>query len=182
MTAKDNGNLKSDNKDNLTGIHRAKHADERLAHIVRLLSRNFRRSLEYRLSEHKISFGHWIFLRILWDEDGLSQKELSRRAGLMEPTVHSAITKMENLDLVEKRAPNPEKRRQLVYLTNKGSELRENLIPLAEETNRVAVDGINEKELVAMRRQLLKMIDNLNADEQLLVQQGLSIEPTRGKS
>ena len=174
--------MKADTREQSTGTQSALHADERLAHIVRLLSRNFRRSLEYRLSQHKISFGHWIFLRILWDEEGLSQKELSRRAGLMEPTVHSAISKMESLDLVVKRAPNPDKRRQLVYLTDKGRSLRADLIPLAEETNRVAVEGLNEKELAVMRRQLLKMIDNLNRDEQLLVQQGLSIEPTRGKS
>lgn len=174
--------MKADTQDKSTEKQRYDHSDERLAHIVRLLSRKFRRSLEYRLSEHKISFGHWIFLRILWEEEGLSQKELSKRAGLMEPTVHSAITKMESLNLVTKRAPNPKKRRQLVYLTEKGSKLRKALVPLAEETNRVAVEGIDDKELASLRKQLLNMIDNLTTDEQRLVQQGRSIEPTRGKS
>ena len=60
--------------------------NDRLAHLVRDAGRALVRSLSVRLAEHQVSFGHWSFLRVLWAGDGLTQRELSERAGVMEPT------------------------------------------------------------------------------------------------
>ena len=49
------------------------------------------RALQRRLAEHGVSFGHWTFLRILWERDGLTQRELSDEAGVMEPTTFAAL-------------------------------------------------------------------------------------------
>ena len=53
-----------------------------------------------RLAEHQVAFGHWAFLRILWETDGLTQRELSVQAGVMEPTTFAAIKAMEKLGYV----------------------------------------------------------------------------------
>ena len=50
-------------------------------------------------------FGHWAFLRILWEADGkggLNQKELSTRAGVMEPTTVTAMRAMEALGYINR--------------------------------------------------------------------------------
>jgi DNA-binding MarR family transcriptional regulator len=65
--------------------------NDRLAHLIRDASRAFHRALQVRLAQHGVQFGHWTFLRILWESDGLTQKELSERAGVMEPTTFSAM-------------------------------------------------------------------------------------------
>ena len=44
-----------------------------------------------------MSFGHWTFLRILWEHDGLTQRALSEEAGVMEPTTFTALKAMERL-------------------------------------------------------------------------------------
>ena len=77
--------------------------DERVAHLVRLCARGFNRSLSRRLSGHDISFGQWVFLRILWQEEGLAQRQLSERANLTEPTVHTALIKMEQQGLIRRQ-------------------------------------------------------------------------------
>ena len=64
--------------------------DDRLAHLVKDATRALVRALQMRLGEHAVSFGHWTFLRILWESDGLTQRELSEQAGVMEPTTFSA--------------------------------------------------------------------------------------------
>lgn len=74
--------------------------DDRLAHLVRDAGRAFNKRLQVRLQQHQVSFGHWTFLRILWTADGLTQKELSDLAGVMEPTTFSAIKAMEDLSLI----------------------------------------------------------------------------------
>jgi predicted dehydrogenase len=57
---------------------------DRLAHLVKDATRAFVRALQVRLAEHGVSFGHWTFLRILWERDGLTQKQLSDEAGVID--------------------------------------------------------------------------------------------------
>ncbi len=153
--------------------------NDRLAHLIRHASRGLRRSLEFRLAEHEVSFGQWMFLRILWREDGLSQRELSVRAGVMEPTTHTAITRMESLGLVEKRPAQPGGRRLVVCLSERGRALEEALTPLAEEVNLVALRGASEADVDALRRTLLLIVGNLAEDEEAALSQGMRIVATR---
>lgn len=155
--------------------------DDRLAHLVRQLSRSFRRSLEFRLSEHNISFGHWTFLRILWQEEGISQKELSTRAGVKEPTTHTAILKMEALGYLERRHGDGNRKALLVFLSEKGRELETVLVPLAEAVNKKAVDGLQQQDLKLLRTCLLKMMTNLIDDENQALTSGQRINPTQSQ-
>src|SRR5581483_5719380 len=74
--------------------------NDRLAHLVKDVTRAFVRALQTRLNRHSVSFGHWAFLRILWETDGLTQRELSDHAGVMEPTTFAAIKAMERLGYI----------------------------------------------------------------------------------
>jgi DNA-binding MarR family transcriptional regulator len=119
-----------------------------------------------RLTEHSVSFGHWTFLRILWEQDGLTQRELSERAGLMEPTTFSALKAMEQLGYVERRQQPDSRKKVYVFLTPKARDLRDKLVPLAEEVNHIAVRGIDPAMITAARDMLLTMIQNLALDEE----------------
>ena len=77
--------------------------DDRLAHLVKDATRALVRALQVRLARHDVSFGHWAFLRILWESDGLTQRALSREAGVMEPTTFAALKAMEKLGYVVRR-------------------------------------------------------------------------------
>jgi DNA-binding MarR family transcriptional regulator len=134
---------------------------ERLAHIVRETARAFVRALTARLAEHGVSFGHWAFLRILWQRDGLTQRELSEMAGVMEPTTFAALRAMEQLGYVERRQVPENRKNVYVYLTAAGRALQEKLVPLAEDVNKVATRGLKADELATTRRVLLAMLDNL---------------------
>ena len=154
--------------------------DDRLAHLVRDAARGLTRALQFRLSEHGVSFGHWVFLRILWDrDDGLSQRELSIEAGLMEPTTHSAVLKMEALGYVTRRRREGNRKRYHIHLTDKGRALREVLVPLAEEVNAKSIAGVPDKDVEITRKTLLSMIQNLAEDEVQLLDAGLKITATR---
>ena len=139
--------------------------NDRLAHLVRDASRAFQKALQLRLAHHGIAFGHWTFLRILWADDGLMQKTLSERAGVMEPTTVTAMKAMETLGYVERRQLPQNRKNIYVYLTPEGRALRRKLVPLAVDTNAVAVSGLLSKDLAATRKVLLAMIENLARDE-----------------
>ncbi len=139
--------------------------NDRLAHLVKDATRALLRSLQMRLTEHAVSLGHWTFLRILWENDGLTQRELSEEAGVMEPTTFSALKSMERLGLVTRRQLAGNKKKVFVFLTPKGRALKAKLVPLAEEVNEIAVHGVKPADIATARRLLLAIIENLARDE-----------------
>jgi DNA-binding MarR family transcriptional regulator len=139
--------------------------NDRLAHLVKHAARGLARALQMRLTEHSVTYGHWTFLRILWEAEGLTQRQLSDEAGVMEPTTFSALNAMEKLGYVTRR-PSPTNRKEIhVHLTTKGRGLKTKLVPLAEEVNAVALRRVDPGDVAATRRTLLALIANLAADE-----------------
>jgi DNA-binding MarR family transcriptional regulator len=107
-------------------------------------------------------------LRILWEKDGLTQRELSERAGLMEPTTFSALKAMQQRGYISRRQLPDSRRKVYVFLTAKGRALRDKLVPLAEEVNHCALAGASAQKISHTRDVLLLMIENLAQDEKQL--------------
>jgi MarR family transcriptional regulator, organic hydroperoxide resistance regulator len=139
--------------------------NDRLAHLIKDAGRGLQRALQVRLARHNVSFGHWVFLRILWVRDGITQRELSDEAGLMEPTTFSALIAMEKFGYIERRKLPHSRKNVYVFLTPAGRQLKKKLVPLAEEVNEIAVQGMNAADVATTRRTLLVMIENIARDE-----------------
>ena len=107
-------------------------------------------------------FGHWTFLRILWQRDGLTQRELSAEAGVTEPSTFAAIRAMEKQGYISRRQTAGNRKNVYVHLTAKGRALQRKLVPLAEEVNRRAVRGVTSTDVRLAKRVLLSIIDNLS--------------------
>jgi MarR family transcriptional regulator, organic hydroperoxide resistance regulator len=108
---------------------------------IRTTHRMLQRHLQMRIEPHGVTLGMWYFLRALWEEDGLTQSELSRRVGTMEPTTLTAIQTMQRKGLV-KRIRNKQDRRKLsICLTPKANELRKQLLPIARGVVELATSG-----------------------------------------
>jgi DNA-binding MarR family transcriptional regulator len=119
------------------------------------------RGLTERLAEHGVPFGHWAFLRILWQEDGLTQRRLAELAGMTEPTTGAAIKAMEEAGYVERRQTRENRKNVYVHLTARGRALEKKLVPLAEEVNKIAVRGVAAADVAAARRALVAVAENL---------------------
>jgi DNA-binding MarR family transcriptional regulator len=141
--------------------------NDRMAHLVKDTARSFLRSLQTRLAQHDVSLGHWTFLRILWEQDGLTQRELSQIAGLMEPTTAVALRSMESVGYIRRDRMAGNRKNLYVFLTPQGKALRKTLVPAAEDVNRLAARGLKPADIDTTRRTLLVMLDNLIADPEL---------------
>ena len=139
--------------------------NDRLAHLVKDATRGLHRALQVRLARHNVAFGHWVFLRILWVRDGITQRELSEEAGLMEPTTFSALNAMEKLGYIERRQLPDSRKNVYVFLTPAGRALKKKLVPLAEDVNEIAIQGVDPADVATTRRTLLVMIENIARDE-----------------
>jgi len=139
--------------------------DDRFAHLVKDATRALVRALQRRLARFGVPFGHWAFLRILWESDGLTQRELSREAGVMEPTTSGALKAMQSRGYIARRRLAGNRRKIHIFLTRKGRALQSKLVPLAEEVNRIAVRGVPARDVAATRRTLLAVLESLARDE-----------------
>ncbi|WP_238473979.1 hypothetical protein [Altericroceibacterium spongiae] len=59
---------------------------------VRKCHRRFDRLLNFYLAHHNLKTGFWYYLRILWLQDGVSQKYLSDMTNVAENTTASILT------------------------------------------------------------------------------------------
>lgn len=140
--------------------------DDRFAHLVKDATRSFQRSLQLRLVEYEVPFGHWTFLRVLWERDGLTQKQLSDEVGVMEPTTVTVVRAMERRGWIERRQMATNKKNVHIFLTDEGRALKAKLVPMAEAVNRIGAAGLSPEDVATARGVLLAMITNL-ADDML---------------
>jgi len=138
--------------------------DDRFAHLVKDATRSFQRALQLRLFEHDVPFGHWTFLRVLWEHDGLTQKQLSDEVGVMEPTTFTVVRAMEGRGWIVRQQMATNKKNVHIFLTDEGRALKKKLVPLAEEVNRVGAAGLSADDLATARSVLLAIITNLAND------------------
>ena len=135
--------------------------DERMTHLIKTAFRCTSGALQKRLWEHGILYGHWTFLRILWQTDGMTQRQLSAQAGVTEASTVTALQAMEGRGYVNRLKLEGNRKEVRVFLTAQGSALRPVMLACAQEVNDLVVGGIPAEDLAVTRRTLLAVIDNL---------------------
>jgi DNA-binding MarR family transcriptional regulator len=131
-------------------------------YLVRDAHRAFQRLLERRIAPYGVTRGQWYFLRVLWTVDGLSQRELSARVGMMEPTTVIALRSMERAQLIRRLRADDDRRKVQVFLTAKARRLRNQLLTAARDITSEAEHGIAPREVAAFRRVIARMTANLD--------------------
>jgi DNA-binding MarR family transcriptional regulator len=136
-----------------------------LGYLSRIAFRRFSRALEKRTLPHGVTAGQWRFLRVLWREDGLTQRELSRRVGMREPTTVTALKSLEKSGFVRRKQSDEDRRKIHVFLTPKAKALQAVLAPCVAEVNEIAAKGLSEDEVATLRRLLQIVGRNLAPEE-----------------
>jgi MarR family transcriptional regulator, organic hydroperoxide resistance regulator len=130
---------------------------------IRTTHRQFIQDLQDRLAPYDIPVGMWYFFRALWEEDGLTQRQLSQRVGSMEQTTVEQLKNMERRGYIERRRSLDDRRKIHVHLTESGLTLKNQLLPFAVDVNRVALEGLSDGEIGFLRLVLDRIRANLDA-------------------
>ena len=134
--------------------------DDSVGYQVRMTNRAFQTRLRERIEPFGVSSGMWYFLRLLWQKDGQTQRELSRRIGLMDPTAFIALSSMERRGLVTRIKDRADRRKISVLLTEHAKALRDQMLPLAHEINAEGLRSLTQKEI----KTLLGLLKRIEAD------------------
>lgn len=132
-----------------------------IGYLARILFRSFSRLLEQGTLTQDVSAGQWRFLRQLWRGDGITQRELSARVSMREPTTVVAVKGLEKAGLITRRKTRDDRRKTFIYLTERGRALELILAPFNAEIHELATRGMSDAEVEALQQLMRRAIDNL---------------------
>ena len=135
-----------------------------VGYLTRINFRAFSKALENLTEPHGVSAGQWRILRVLWEEDGITQREISERVGITEATAVKGVAGLEASGLITREVDEFDRRKMVTWLTIKAKTLRKKLIPLVVDVNERALKGISRKDIDTVRRVLVQTYLNLTAD------------------
>jgi DNA-binding MarR family transcriptional regulator len=104
-----------------------------------------------------IGFSGWIVLSRLWEEDGLSQQEISERSGVAKPNISTYIDNLEKGDYVVRVNDPADRRNYKIYMTQKAKNIRERCQRLAQQSNEATMEALSAVEKETLLNLLKKM-------------------------
>jgi DNA-binding MarR family transcriptional regulator len=104
----------------------------------------------------------WAVLNRLWEEDGLSQVELAERTFKDKPGTTRILNLLENKKFVTRHQDENDGRILRVFLTKTGRDLKEKLIPCAEEVLIRSGRNLTREQLSQFKQTLRQMFENLD--------------------
>ncbi|MGR3571290.1 MarR family winged helix-turn-helix transcriptional regulator [Brevirhabdus sp.] len=137
-----------------------------LGYQIRAAHRNYQTYLMSKIEPHGVTMGMWYFLRVLWQKDGLTQRELSRRVGTMEPTTLAALKSMEKIGFVQRARDPKDQRKMIVCLTPKGHGLRDKLSRYDRPGDEDAAMGLSGEEHEVLRNLLVRVRQSMDRQRQ----------------
>jgi DNA-binding MarR family transcriptional regulator len=136
-------------------------ADQSLGYQIRYAYRAFVKALADELGPYRVTTGQWSALRVLWQEEGLSQVELAQRM-MVEKASLTAVLKALAAEGFITRTRNAEDRRKVnITLTAAGRRLKSKVLPLVGKINRRATRQLSPSEVHQLRTQLARVMINL---------------------
>lgn len=123
--------------------------------------RQYRQLATQALKSHQagLSVDQWVVLKQISENNGSSQVEIGSSTVKDAPTTTRIIDQLVGKNLVSKQLDPEDRRRYMVFVTEKGRQLIERLIPVVQEYRQVPLQGFSateQKQLISLLQRMLK--------------------------
>ena len=102
-------------------------------------------------------------LYVLWQKDGIPIKSLSEKCGLAITSLTTMLERMENHGLISRVQAKTDKRKTLLYLTEKSRSLKSEYDAVSEKMSAIYYEGFSDKEVTQFEHYLERIRKNLEA-------------------
>jgi DNA-binding MarR family transcriptional regulator len=116
---------------------------------------------EDALAGTRLSIATWRVLAALSNNGRLRQIDIAEITNIEVSTLSRLITRLVHMGLVSRTRSAMSNREVVVELTPKAAALVVQLIPIADELQRTATQGLSKQDLIAVKRALRRMHENL---------------------
>lgn len=138
-----------------------------LGRLLREASTAFNRLFKAMLAPMGISYGQFQYLQGLWEGDGLTQTELTRKVGVEMAASTAILDSLEKRKLIKRVRNSSDRRKIHVYLTAAGAGLKDQLLGCAIDANKAARQGVSNAAMMALFDNLARVIRNLENAQML---------------
>lgn len=123
-------------------------------YLINHLARLFAGALQDGIKPLGLSTGVFPIMVHLWDQDGLTQKELVDRVGIEQATMANTLARMERDGLIKRRPDAEDRRVRRAWLTQHGKALQDPALAVAMAQNATVLAGLSDQE----QRQIVQLI------------------------
>lgn len=129
-----------------------------LGHLFHIINLNMRKRLEKDIKGFGFTSAHQFGVLLLLSKQNLSQKEISDLTLADEPSTTRMLDRMIKKEIIDKKRSSDDKRKQVVNITNKGSEILNEILPIVSKHNKDVENLISKDEL----KQLYNILNKIN--------------------
>lgn len=108
-----------------------------------------------------ITVDQWEILVILWEKEGITQKEIAERLLKDQTNIARMLFKLEKKGFIYRVVHETDRRSLRVYLTPKGREVKDDILTPSLEAYENTVKGLSEEEVETFRRILSVIYNNV---------------------
>lgn len=137
------------------------HTDDSLDFLLGQIIREHFIRLHYLLGKIGLHKGQPPILFMLWEKDGLTQKDIAEESKLKPSTVTVMLRRMEKAGLLRRETDPKDLRVSRVYLTEKGKNIKKDVEEIKLTLENDCFSGFTFEEKILLRRFFLQILDNL---------------------
>ncbi|MGF1695397.1 MarR family transcriptional regulator [Vibrio lamellibrachiae] len=126
--------------------------------MINVIAGQAAKKFEIELKKHGLTLALWPTMMCLWEEEGVTQRDISAKSKVENSTTTRTLDKLEKLGLVERRDDPNSRRSFRIYLTEQGHALKEVLLPIPLAVNKDMLSSLDKAEQTEMIRLLQKMV------------------------
>ncbi|MFC7677300.1 MarR family winged helix-turn-helix transcriptional regulator [Paenibacillus sp. GCM10028914] len=123
-------------------------------------SRSILRFLTVHLKSYSITPEQWTVLKRVYENDGIRQKELSTLADKDPATLAKILDILERDQIIIRKMNHTDRRSYFIFITEKGTELRNAIYIHLEEVFKQILEGISNEELTIFTKVLQQFEKN----------------------
>ena len=111
------------------------------------------------LDKFNLTYTQYITILVLWEDEKITIKELCKKLYLDSGTLTPVIKKLESMELIIKYRDKSDERVVIVELTDKGRELKEEVVKVPEQI--FCKVGTNVEKLLTLKKLLEEVLKNI---------------------
>jgi DNA-binding MarR family transcriptional regulator len=116
----------------------------------------------FKENGYQITAEQWGIIRHLWEEEGLSQREISEKASKDKPNITRMLAALEHKGIILRQPDPGDRRKYRIYLTGEGKQLHQRLLPLVQDLRQKVIQDLDGREIDLLRDTLNRIYRNIN--------------------
>ena len=126
--------------------------------MINVVAHRTAKKFDIELKKHGLTIALWPTMMCLWEEEGVTQRDIAAKSKVENSTTTRTLDKLEKLGLVERRTDPNSRRSFRIFLTEEGHNLRKTLLPIPVAVTQELLCSLKPEEQELMIELLRKMV------------------------